>query len=295
MLTTIPLIDIIVPTYNRRSDIKRFVQEIQKQRYSNYHIYIVDDCGEEEIQDTIPDSTLFTYTRLTKNKGQAYARNVAIEKGKGEILVSLDDDAWFDSDAFALDKIVKYFHKYPDMGCLMLNVKLPSTSYNTTLSPGEEIGLHITCGCAYTRKALKEIGMFNGMLHSGAEETDISLRLVRLNYQIRFAPDIKVFHNFQEKPRGKQWYHNVRYNTTRNDLLTVMLYYPTKYIPIYFAGKTINHIKFALTNNYHRLSTVFKTLEAVGASIGMMFKYSRKRKALTSSQFARWRALLPKY
>ena len=71
------MIDIIVPTYNRPKDIEKFIVEIKKQDFNEYHVIIVDDCGDLPIEHLIPKNDAnFTYIRLEKNQGQAAANHM---------------------------------------------------------------------------------------------------------------------------------------------------------------------------------------------------------------------------
>ena len=104
-------IDIIVPTYNRLADIHKFVDEILAQTYPAFTVYIVDDCGDCDLNWLVHYDVKIHYIRLQKNQGQSSARNVAIKMGKGDIVVSLDDDAWFLDDKEALTKLAERFMK----------------------------------------------------------------------------------------------------------------------------------------------------------------------------------------
>lgn len=286
------MIDIIVPTYNRPDDIKKFVEEISKQSLRDFHVIIVDDCSTEIIKHLIPNNdSRYSYIRLKENRGQAFARNVAIEAGTGDIIVSLDDDAWFEN-ANALEKLKDLFQDFPEMGCLMFNVRTPNDDYLSAIhnicSSNQLIGSHITCGCAYTRKALLDIGCFSGFLHSGAEETDISLRLIEKKYEIRFSTEIRVFHNYLPKIRTKSWYRQLRYNTTRNDLLIVIMRYPfTKIIP-YFFGKYFSHIKYSLTNKRDRFIVGICTILAMPGALLKMHIALKLRKPININAFNDW-------
>ena len=118
-------IDIIVPTYNRPNDIKKFISEITKQTYSDYKVYIIDDCSDKDISHLIPDNKHFYYERLSKNIGQTGARNIAIKKGNGDIIISLDDDAWF-LDNSAFENIEKLFSNNNNTGCFLFNIEEPN-------------------------------------------------------------------------------------------------------------------------------------------------------------------------
>lgn len=289
------MIDIIVPTYNRPDDIIKFVVEIQKQTFSDYRVIIVDDCSSADIKSLIPlEHPNFTYIKLEHNKGQAFARNIAIAEGKGEIIVSLDDDAWFE-DIDALSKLVKVFNIYPSLGCLMFDVRTPSDDYLSNIHhiihTNQLVGSHITCGCAYTRKALLDIGGFSGFLHSGAEETDVTLRLIEKRYELRFSKEIKVFHNYIPKARTNKWYRQLRFNTTRNDLLIVIMRYPTiKLIP-YFFGKYFSHVKFSFLSKRDRFVTGLYTILALPAACLKLPQALKYRKAISLKDFNVWKKI----
>ena len=102
-------IDIVVPTYTRPDDIKKFVDEILSQSYDKFNVFIIDDHGEADLSWLLNYNSKIHYTRLSKNQGQASARNIGIKKGVGDIVVSLDDDAWFYKDIEALKKVANYF------------------------------------------------------------------------------------------------------------------------------------------------------------------------------------------
>jgi glycosyltransferase involved in cell wall biosynthesis len=245
-----PHIDIIVPTYNRQKDIDHFVEEILKQDYPNFTVFFIDDCSTPPLLLPI-HSPHFKLIRLNKNEGQASARNYGIKSGKGDFIVSMDDDAWFFEDTNALFKIPSYFVD-STTGCVMFDVKTPNEdwlSVNRKLKDFQEIGSHITCGCAYKRKTIEDIKGFNGFLHSCAEETDISLRLFYNHYKIIFAKSIKVFHNYTPTIRSDQWFRQFCKNITRNDLIIVLSYYPKLFILPYFFGKFFSHLRYILFKN----------------------------------------------
>lgn len=285
------MIDIIIPTYNRPKDIEKFVAEIQKQAYTDYHVYIIDDCGEHPIEHLIPLNGRFTYIKLPTNKGQAYARNVGIEQGKGDIIVSLDDDAWFENED-SLFIVQEYFNQYPTLGCLMFDVRSPNEAYLSQLqniqADGQIIGSHITCGCAYSRKAIEHVGGFNKFIHSVGEETDITLKMVHSGYELRFAKRIHVYHNYMPGERSAAWYRRLRFNATRNDMLIVAMHYPLIWVLPYFFGKYLSHVLFSFRSNRAPLSVGLYSLLALPVALLKLPLALSERKPLTNKQFSEW-------
>lgn len=285
------LFDIIVPTYNRYEELPLFFKKNEELAGSPIaHFWIVDDCSTSYQPAVVPAWTNITFIRLEKNGGQTFARNVAIDSGSAPYVISLDDDAWLENGPQDLDLLDKAFNQYPDTGCFMFNIATPETDYSVT-ETGKELPLHVTCGCAYRRETLKRLGGFSAFLHSGAEETDISLRILMEGWKIRFVKEVRVFHNFVPYGRGLSWLYSVRYNTTRNDLLIVFMHYPLVYVPFFIAGKYISHILFAIKYKVSAAKTLYYTMIALLGFLKHLPEACRRRRALTIRQFHYWRSL----
>ncbi|TDG36495.1 glycosyltransferase [Pedobacter changchengzhani] len=90
-----PLISIIVPLYNGKNLIKKTLDSVVSQTYTNWELIIVDDGstdgGAEFIMANYPMAKIFEQ----KNAGVANARNNGVKYAEGEILAFLDqDDEW---------------------------------------------------------------------------------------------------------------------------------------------------------------------------------------------------------
>lgn len=108
------LISVIIPTYKRAPYIKRAIQSVIHQTYSNVELIIVDDNGdgtvaqketEESIRDFIGLENII-YIKHAKNLGGSAARNTGIKSCHGEYITFLDDDDFFIENRF--DRIIKY-------------------------------------------------------------------------------------------------------------------------------------------------------------------------------------------
>lgn len=95
------LISIIVPVYNAHSCLKRCVDSLLVQTYSNIEILLVDDGSIDDSYEICKkyeqlDSRVRAYTK--ENGGQASARNFALEYAKGDYLTFVDNDDWCESE-----------------------------------------------------------------------------------------------------------------------------------------------------------------------------------------------------
>ncbi|MCK4441656.1 MAG: glycosyltransferase family 2 protein, partial [Sulfurovaceae bacterium] len=91
------LFSVVVPLYNKEKYIKRTLDSILNQTFSNFEIIIVNDGSTDkscEIIKTINDDRIHLIHK--KNGGVSSARNRGIKEAKGEFIAFLDaDDEWF--------------------------------------------------------------------------------------------------------------------------------------------------------------------------------------------------------
>lgn len=90
----LPLVSVIVPTYNRPDMLVETLRSILNQTYSNYEIIIVNDAGVgvENVVTFLNQAGRMTYVRHGRNLGLAAARNTGIKMAKGKYIAYLDDD-----------------------------------------------------------------------------------------------------------------------------------------------------------------------------------------------------------
>ena len=112
-----PLISVLVPMYNTQKTIKRCINSIIKQTYTNLEIVLLDDGSVDNtynIAKTFADVDK-RIKLLTKpnEKNLAKTRNYLLENYTGDYIV------WVDSDD-VLHK--KYVEKFPVLGYTMISL-----------------------------------------------------------------------------------------------------------------------------------------------------------------------------
>ena len=140
-------ISIIIPTYNRKIQLKECLDSILNQTYTNFEIIIIDDCSHENIekylQKTYQDPRI-KYIRNPENKGAGYSRKMGYQESTGKYIIFCDDDDYYiDSNFF--ENSIKIFKendvsmicsntytKYEDKNVYKFN-KLNINSYMDTL------------------------------------------------------------------------------------------------------------------------------------------------------------------
>lgn len=280
------IISIIVPTWNQNESLTKFCEELLKQTFNDYKIYIIDDCSEISQKQFVPNSEKIEFIRSKRNLGQSAQRNIGISKAKGSLILCMDDDAFF-IETTALEKISAYFK--PNIGCVFFKIKEPGKGWlNPSLKNFEEIGNHMTCACVYSAEAIKKVGGFNPIFHSYGEETDVSLKLIKQGFKLIFAENVKVFHNYQPKKRSKEWHKRLSRNSTRNDLSNLIIHYPLVLMLIYFPLKFLSHLKFSVSKKEFAIESLVQNLIGMFQVIKNFNKIIRYRDPLTLKQLVNW-------
>lgn len=106
-----PKFSIIIPVYNVEKYLKRTLDSIKKQTFSNYEVIIVNDgCTD----DSMAIAKKYPYKIVnTKHNGVSAARNIGVKKAKGEYLVFIDSDDFIEKDL--LKKLAENLENNPDL------------------------------------------------------------------------------------------------------------------------------------------------------------------------------------
>ncbi len=91
------LISIIIPCYNDAEYIEQAVLSALNQTYTNTEVIVVDDGSNAETKVVLKKLEPKITKLITQdNKGQSTARNVGIKDAKGEYILILDSDDFFE-------------------------------------------------------------------------------------------------------------------------------------------------------------------------------------------------------
>lgn len=107
------LITIYIPTFNRLELLKRSIDSVLNQTYSNIELIVVDDCSTDGTQDYLKEISSkdgrVKYFFKEKNSGACVSRNIAIRNAEGYFITGLDDDDFFDIDR--IESLVRAWEK----------------------------------------------------------------------------------------------------------------------------------------------------------------------------------------
>ena len=199
-------ISIIIPTYERQSLLFYLVEKLNKQNFSNYEVFIIDQSLKDltlEFKDYKSLNFKLNYIHL-KKPGVCYARNLGVKKSNSNIILFLDDDM-FPEDENYLSKIENQMcqNKNIDVvqGQIIENNQKKMKFHNkddlsnTFNEEVEEIDILVTGNCVIRKKAFLSVYGFNEQYKGrtfGYEDGDLGKRLIKKGYKINFVPKIIV-------------------------------------------------------------------------------------------------------
>ena len=100
-----PMVSIIVPIYNAEQYLRRCVDSILNQEYTDYELLLVNDGSTDasgDICEEYGDQDPRVIVIQKENTGVSDSRNRALERARGKYLQFLDSDDWITPDATRL-------------------------------------------------------------------------------------------------------------------------------------------------------------------------------------------------
>lgn len=193
----LPLVSVIIPTYNRAWIISEAIDSVLTQDYPNFELIIVDDGSTDEtraVLDKYRDKVNVIYQ---ENHGVSAARNTGILQSNGEYIAFLDsDDLWEDKK---LSCQVDFFVENPDaLICQTEEIWIrngkrvnPKVKHKKPSGMIFEPSLHLCLvspsAVMIKKTLLEDIGLFDESLLS-CEDYDLWLR-ISVEHPIYLTPE----------------------------------------------------------------------------------------------------------
>ncbi len=187
-----PLVSVIIPTYNRAAFLRNAIESVLKQTFPDFEILVVDDASQVAVEEIVREcgDSRIRLLRHDRNRGEAPARNTGILYATGEYLAFLDDDdEWLPEKLEVQVSVLS--RRPPSVGGVytgffvvemtvgnILYTKIPTISGN--IYP--ELLRHNVIGTPSTlmlrRACIEQVGLFDPSIVYGVDY-DLYLRIAR--------------------------------------------------------------------------------------------------------------------
>lgn len=184
------MFSVVIPHLNRPEDLMRAIRSIDIQSKLIIDLIVVDNGSDERVLDelamNLPKHRKLKLINLPYGNANT-ARNIGIDKAKGQWIVFCDDDDWFEPNKFQVLHDVINSEKHCDLIYNQMYISLDKTGlkYISKISVPEgqmDIKNHLTntlggtSGLTIKKEVLCEIGKFDEKLAS-LQDHELYLRL----------------------------------------------------------------------------------------------------------------------
>lgn len=91
----LPLVSVVIPTYNRKMVLERSIQSVLNQTFRDFELIIVDDGSTDGTSHLLSTYDNKLKVVVQENRGVSAARNAGIRRSTGRLVAFLDsDDEW---------------------------------------------------------------------------------------------------------------------------------------------------------------------------------------------------------
>jgi glycosyltransferase involved in cell wall biosynthesis len=207
-----PEISIVIPTYNRKDELKRVLEGLNNQTCDDnlFEIIVVDDGSEDDTQTVVKEFSriskpLIKYIHQTKS-GAGAARNAGIAQARGRWILFIDADLIPEKNVIECHL---NFHRgaNDDFNCLLGAVETApelknpqQVRQNDGMIRTNKQGLHElsswefrTCNTSLAKHLCASPGGFDSRLEV-AEDTEFAYRLQAIGVRFLYDESIKSYH-----------------------------------------------------------------------------------------------------
>lgn len=206
-----PLVSVIIPSWNRKGELRECLESIQRQDYPSLEIIVVDESSDGTV-DML--RTEYPHVRVIANQvayGVSYCRNQAILASRGTYLLFLDSDIEFPTTG-TIATMVTRFQGDPAIGELGSEIAVFAGEKDQAFGKGLTRGGYAyripvgrnapaitacvflaTCNCMVRREIALQVGGFDPYC-PGCEDVDFALAISKAGYTNYAAFDCAVYH-----------------------------------------------------------------------------------------------------
>lgn len=199
-------ISLIVATIHRSKELHNFLQSLENQTFADFEVIIVDQNSDDKVKNVLSAFPNINIKRIkTAPKGVSNARNIGVTAASGEIISFPDDDcAYFKNTISNALSLI-------DSGMDLITGKCISGTGNSSVANFKNHCVPINAynvwdagveATIFIKKTLfqklhgfnEELGLGSNTPYGAGEGTDLILRALKHTKNIRYFPDLEIYH-----------------------------------------------------------------------------------------------------
>ena len=277
----IPLVSVVVPTFNRKNDLLRCLGSLMESSYKHIEVIVVDNGSTdgtcEAVKNFHPNVKLIN---LDKNTGVTGGRNAGAKIAMGDLLLFLDHDMVVDERMLeVLVNLLLEDEKIGSVGPVIyylddpnrvwsagssINMLTGKISANTEVHK-KAVDVQVLPAVILARKELLEkLGFYDNVFFAVYEDTDICFRIKKAGYKVICTSKAIAWHNVPLDPALQEVHVLSRsYYIARNKILFMKkhaaklnsVFFLMFFMPIfaaYYSWRSLRIGKLAFLENYWR-------------------------------------------
>ncbi len=203
-------ISVIIPAHNASRTLTITLDALRRQTFRDFEVVVVDDASEDAtswVADSYSPHLDLQIVRPPENLGRARARNLGIERARGDILLLLDSDIEPVPDYVSLHVTLHRNRpravgvgalRYPDYLSGKALAQYYSSRGGARLQPGTPLPgkAFISCLASFRRTLIEEVGAFDPAFRVyGGEDLDLGLRFRKAGAELTYLPEAVGYHH----------------------------------------------------------------------------------------------------
>jgi glycosyltransferase involved in cell wall biosynthesis len=275
---------VVIPTRNRRDELRRTLVGVYKQSLP-LEVIVLDDASTDGTEAMVrQEFAEVIYRRIAKPVGQCALRNMGIELAGAPVVVSLDDDVVLTSEAtieqtlrdFTHDRIGAVAIPFLD-GDRRVPMQHAPDDRHTWIS-----SVFIAAAHAIRRDVFVSLGGYHWDWFGHVEELDLGLRMLAQGFVVRLGTADPLEH----RPSANRSFEQMDRYGRRNLLLFTWFNVPTRYLPLHFARVTAKGALLAASTR-----RPMSHARGFAEGCGMMLKQRDQRQSVSPSVYRLHRLL----
>jgi glycosyltransferase involved in cell wall biosynthesis len=192
LMIDLPLVSVIIPTYNSEKTIPLCIQSVLNQTYKNIEIIVVDNLSSDK---TIELITHFNVKCIEIDASRSKARNIGIWHSKGFFVLCIDSD--MELKETVVEECVNTFQNSNKVGGIIIPERSVGNNYWVHVRDFERSfykDTEIESARFFQRDITKQVGGYEEDIIF-YEESTLPQKIKELGYNVNVRINSEIFHH----------------------------------------------------------------------------------------------------